>query len=127
MFTFTKILLFLLLFTASSNLVYGKIIQDSKNYLTIFISSSEGNDSNDGLTEVRPLRTIRKAVQKRKTNIRLRLKCSDVFFESISGLTNSIVESYGKGNKPILCGFKILRNLSFLHKISCKKPENLLQ
>lgn len=110
MFTFTKILLFLLLFTASSNLVYGKIIQDSKNYLTIFISSSEGNDSNDGLTEVRPLRTIRKAVQKRKTNIRLRLKCSDVFFESISGLTNSIVESYGKGNKPILCGFKILRN-----------------
>lgn len=81
MLTSSKILLFLLIFSTSANLLYGNILQDSKVHLTIFVSSSEGNDNNDGLTECRPLRTIRKAVQKRKTNIRLRLKCGDVFLK----------------------------------------------
>ena len=132
MLTSSKILLFLLIFSTSANLLYGNILQDSKVHLTIFVSSSEGNDNNDGLTECRPLRTIRKAVQKRKTNIRLRLKCGDVFFESISGLTNSMVESYGKGNKPILCGFKILKDsmtwqadtIKGLWKLDLSKEDN---
>lgn len=82
MLPFSKILLSLLIFSTSANLVYGNILQDRKVNLTIFVSSSEGNDNNDGLTEYRPLRTIRKAVQKRKTNIRLRLKCGDVFLKA---------------------------------------------
>lgn len=78
---------------------------------TVYVSSSKGSDSNDGSTEGKPLKTIRKATQKGNGNLRLRLKRGDVFFESISNLSNSIVESYGKGNKPVLCGFKILKNL----------------
>lgn len=45
-----------------------------------------------------------------KSNVRIKLKCGDVFFERITGLSNSLLESYGKGKRPLLCGFKILTN-----------------
>lgn len=73
-----------------------------------YVSSTEGAIGNDGLTENTPLLHI--ADVKAKMNVTLRLKCGDVFFENISGYTDCIVESYGKGDKPVLCGFKVLKN-----------------
>lgn len=73
-----------------------------------YVSFSEGATGNDGLSESTPLLHI--ADVKVKKNITLRLKCDDVFFENISGYSDCIVESYGKGNKPILCGIKVLKN-----------------
>ena len=79
--------------------------------MTLYVSSSQGNDGNDGLTEKTPLRTIKKALRLRNDNLYLLLKCEDVFFESISGISDCIVESYGQGEKPVLCGFRILKNV----------------
>lgn len=89
---------------------WGNASQDSTR-LTLYVSSSQGNDGNDGLTEKTPLRTIKKALRLRNDNLYLLLKCEDVFFESISGISDCIVESYGQGEKPVLCGFRILKNV----------------
>lgn len=113
---------------------YSKEDYEINELLTVYVSTSEGNDSNDGLTKDKPLKTIRKAIQKNKSNIRLRLKCGDVFFECISNMSNSIVESYGKGNKPVLCGFKILRRpgawqtdtLKGVWKLDLTRKENFI-
>ena len=87
----------------------GNVSQDS-THLVLYVSSSQGNDRNDGHTEKTPLRTIKKALRLRNNHLHLLLKCEDVFFESISGISDCIVESYGHGEKPVLCGFKILKN-----------------
>ncbi len=73
-----------------------------------YISSSLGSNSNVGTTKDSPLRSI--AAIKEKEFVKIRLNCGDVFFEHIEGITNSIIESYGSGDKPIVCGFKILKD-----------------
>lgn len=90
--------------------LHGQVQRQNYKLQTIYVSSSKGNDNYDGLTEDKPLKTIHRALKKNKKGVNLRLKCGDVFFENISGMSNSIIESYGKGDKPVLCGFKILRN-----------------
>ncbi len=70
---------------------------------TYYISSSSGSDSNNGLTEKSPLKSISKAP---KSNVVIKLKAGDVFYESISDLKNCTVTAYGKGKKPVLSGFK---------------------
>lgn len=109
-FNRNKSILLLLLFLMSQlQFAKGNEFQDSTS-LTFYVSSSHGSDDNNGLTEDTPFRTIKKAVGQRNNHLHLLLKCGDVFFESISGLSDCIVESYGKGEKPMLCGFKILKN-----------------
>lgn len=91
-----------------------------------YISSTEGDAGNDGFTAKTPLLHISDI--KEKKNITIRLKCDDVFFENISNFSDCIVESYGKGNKPILCGFKVLRNLNawaYDEQIDCWKLDML--
>lgn len=72
-----------------------------------YVSSSQGNDELDGLT---PRTAKRHIAAVPKTNVCVRLKSGDIFFESLSGFTDSSIEKYGNGAKPILCGFKILKN-----------------
>ena len=83
----------------------GISIEEDKR--VIYISSSTGNDTNPGTME-QPLKSISQV--KGRNNVCIRLKCGDVFYENIHGFENSIIESYGEGNKPIICGFRILKN-----------------
>lgn len=76
---------------------------------TYYISSSVGKNSNPG-TIYKPFQSIGGLKESMKNNSIIRLKCGDVFYESISGFENCTIKSYGKGNKPIICGFRILRD-----------------
>ena len=79
-----------------------------------YVSSSIGCDENPG-TRILPKRTIRSITTKDRDGLDIRLKCGDLFFESVYGLSNSIIRSYGKGSLPVLCGFKILKNPAAWH------------
>lgn len=83
-------------------------IDESKIAYTYYISSSLGNNANDGLTEKTPLHDI--SALPRKKDSRIRLLSDDIFFERVSSLENCILESYGEGERPLICGFKILTN-----------------
>ncbi len=72
----------------------------------IYVSSSTGNDSNDGSISA-PLKTIAKAP---KENVNIFLKRGDVFYESMWNLRNVNVDAFGEGAKPLICGLKILKN-----------------
>ena len=104
-----KIGLIVLLFIVAQS-VFGYTTSDISEYISFYISSSQGNDNNDGKSADKPFKTIRKAIQETgKSKLCIRLKCGDIFFENMIGLSNCIIESYGKGDKPVLCGFKILK------------------
>ena len=74
----------------------------SKN---IYVSSSQGKDSNTGLSETEPLQSIKVALYYGKNIL---LKCDDVFYESVS-LDGISLSSYGKGGRPIVSGWKRLK------------------
>ena len=106
-----KIGLIVLLFIVAQSVVFGYTTSDISEYISFYISSSQGNDNNDGKSADKPFKTIRKAIQETgKSKLCIRLKCGDMFFENMTGLSDCIIESYGKGSKPVLCGFKILKN-----------------
>ncbi len=71
-----------------------------------YISSSSGNDTNDGSISA-PLKTLA-AAPKKDANIFL--KRGDVFYEKLRDLQNCNVDAYGDGAKPLICGLKILKN-----------------
>lgn len=109
-FNRTLIRIIILLFIAAQPIL-GYTASNTPKYLSLYISSSRGDDNNDGKSADKPFKTIREAIKKTgKNRLHIRLKCGDLFFENITGLSNCIIESYGKGDKPILCGFKILKH-----------------
>lgn len=73
---------------------------------TYYISSTLGDDNNDGLTIKTPKKHLSAIVK--RDNVCVRLKRDDVFFEQLQGFSSSVIESYGSGAKPVLCGFKVL-------------------
>ena len=75
---------------------------------TFYVSSSKGNDKNSGASPQSPRQSISSI--NTKENVIILLKRGDVFFENIHGYKKTIISSYGSGDKPILCGFKILKN-----------------
>lgn len=87
---------------------YAQGADHGKIETTYYVSSSNGDDNNDGLSAKTPKQHIY-AIGK-KENVHILLKCGDVFFEQIISYSNSVIESYGQGNKPVLCGFKVLMN-----------------
>lgn len=68
----------------------------------VFVSSSLGDDNNSGYDNSCPLRTISYALQKSDT---IFLRSGDVFYETMS-LNGKYVTSYGKGTRPLLCGYR---------------------
>jgi hypothetical protein len=99
-------LFILFLLVVSFAVIYAS---SSEAYVTYYISTTDGNDSNDGISLKRPFRTL-KALP-RKHHVRVCLKRGDIFFEQISNMHDCIFDAYGKGQEPVLCGFKILKNL----------------
>lgn len=81
-----------------------------------YVSSSGGSDSNDGLSPLQPRKTITSI--KTKDNVTILLKCDDVFFERLTGYKNAMISSFGKGNRPIICGMKVLKNKMAWEKLA---------
>lgn len=94
-YTATVLLLFVLIITIES-------VQANN---TVYVSSSMGNDSNDG-TKDSPYKTLNYALKSHADTILI--KAGDIFYESIS-INGKVVDRYGKGENPILYGVKIPR------------------
>lgn len=102
-----KVLLAFVLLSVLPRHVYAQL-DCRKIHDTYYISSSIGNNKYDGKSESTPLRDI--SALPTRSNVIIRLKSGDIFFERVTGLKNCILESYGKGDQPLICGFKILTN-----------------
>lgn len=74
---------------------------------TIYVSSSEGNDSNDGRSIRYPVKTINKASALGDTIL---LKAGDVFYECVV-LTNQYISRYGPGEMPEINGLRTLEGI----------------
>ena len=74
---------------------------------TYYVSSTLGSNDNDGLTEQTPRKDFFGIPKK---DVTIRLKCGDVFWGGLSGYTDCRICSYGRGARPVLCGFKVLAN-----------------
>lgn len=107
---FRKICLLFILLIGFELHLYTQGVLPQVKLTTFYVSSSKGNDENDGLSEATPKRRISEIPK--KEFVRLRIKCNDIFFERVYGFNYSIIESYGKGEKPVICGFKILKDTS---------------
>lgn len=68
----------------------------------VYVSSSEGDDNNDGLYSESPVKTI---AQGCKIGDTLLLKRGDVFYETVK-ISHGKLSCYGKGKKPVICGWK---------------------
>lgn len=81
---------------------------ESKITTEAYVSSSAGDDANDGSKD-KPFKTFAKLPKK---NAKIFLKCGDVFNEPLSGFKNCIIDSYGKrkSKKPLISGLKRLKN-----------------
>lgn len=73
---------------------------------TVYVSSSQGKDANNGLSISKPLKTIKKALLVGDTVL---LKRGDVFYENIT-VRKGMISHYGKGRMPILRGYKRIVN-----------------
>ena len=80
--------------------------QTKQNY---YISSTLGKDGNPG-TEEAPLLSISSLTKEQKTDATIYLRCGDIFFESLVNCTDCHITSYGEGKKPLLCGFRVMRD-----------------
>lgn len=81
-------------------------LDESKIEAVAYVSSSIGSDENPGTRES-PLKSFAKIPRK---NAAIFLKSGDVFYGSLKGLENCSVDSYGDGAKPLVAGFKRLKN-----------------
>ena len=69
----------------------------------VYVSSSIGNDANDGTDSLRPIRDVKKALAKAEV---VKLKAGDVFYISDVNVIGKTLTRYGEGVNPTLCGFK---------------------
>jgi len=72
---------------------------------TIYVSSSEGTETNNGLSASASVNTIAAALTMGDTIL---LKAGDVFYETIE-CRNKYISRYGEGHNPTLCGFKRIK------------------
>lgn len=86
---------------------------------TVYISSSVGNDKNDG-SKTHPLKTITNLLKLQKSNMTIYLKRGDVFYESISGLYNCKIIPYGRGENPVICGFRVIKDAGIWEQVDNK-------
>lgn len=68
----------------------------------VYVSSSEGNDRNNGKSPDRPLQSLQTALNKDKE---IYLKRGDVFYGSIN-IKGKKIQAYGSGPRPVISGYK---------------------
>ena len=103
-----RFLIILLLHFFSSVMMNGQVVGSEKDIKAYYVSSYVGNDRNNGLSPDKPKKHISAIGE--KDNIIIRLKCNDTYFEQLRDYSNSTIESYGEGERPVICGFKVLLN-----------------
>lgn len=69
-----------------------------------YVSSSEGNDKNDGRSERTPLKTIAKANTVAQPSDAILLKRGDIFREPFTANAETVYSAYGVGDKPKIYG-----------------------
>lgn len=69
----------------------------------VYVSTSMGKDTNNGLSQQYPLKTIKKAIKLGDTVL---LKAGDFFYESDLTLSKVFLSRYGEGGNPTICGYK---------------------
>ena len=69
----------------------------------VYVSSVEGDDANSGKDNTTPLKTIEAALAKSDT---IFLKRGEIFYTKDIVLNGKYCSSYGKGEHPIICGYK---------------------
>ena len=74
----------------------------AKTYPKVYVSSSDGNDRNDGQSPASPMRSIDAAMKKSKD---IYLKSGDIFYGNIE-LKEKNLHAYGPGARPVICGYK---------------------
>lgn len=73
------------------------------NARTVYVSSSQGNDNNDGLSERTPFSTISCALKTKADSV---LLCSDnCFYETVT-INGIYLSRYGTGKNPQVCGLR---------------------
>lgn len=91
---FLKLIAFeVLLFSCSNNCGAG----------AVYVSSLTGKDSNLGIVDTSPLKTIDAALAKSDT---IRLKCGEHFFVKGINLKGKYLANYGEGALPVVSGYK---------------------
>lgn len=88
----------------SANPVFGEIVRE------IYISSTTGDDANPG-TKSRPKRSVNSLSYDERGNSRILLKRGDVFFGYFLRLRDCEIGAYGRGDMPVVCGFRVLKNV----------------
>ena len=92
-----------------ANGVYS-VTQDelNQNMITYYVSSSEGDDNNLGLSPKEPKKTLGQFSG--RSNITVLLKCGDTFEieDSFAAGNGCIYATYGQGSRPILSFYKKL-------------------
>lgn len=87
-----------------------KVTQDelARNNLTFYVSSSDGDDNNLGLSPKEPKKTLQQFSG--KSHITVLLKCGDVFEmeEGFLAGNGCIYATYGSGNRPVVSFYKKL-------------------
>ena len=73
----------------------------------IYVSSTTGDDTNNGLSPQCPVKTIKKAKSLGDTIL---LKAGDYFFEGELKITKTYLSRYGEGSNPTICGYKRIVN-----------------
>lgn len=101
------------------------VVTPSSDTVQIFVSSSGGNDSNNGLSSGSPVRTLAHGISLLRTGFpdELLLKCGDVWHETFGFMNESgrsasepmLWTSYGTGARPIV------------EPVSAAATDNLLQ
>ena len=102
---YMRILLLIMMFLSLCDFVGNKAL-----CRTICVSSSMGNDTNEG-NKQNPVQSIKRAVEKGDTIL---LKCGDIFYESVY-LSNCYLSFYDQGEFPIICGYKRIQTTKWDH------------
>ena len=83
---------------------YGSLVPKKTYYI-----SNNGLDTNNGLTELTPFKTIAKALTLISDYTTLKFECGSIFYEPlVYQHSNLTFESYGIGNNPIIDGSSII-------------------
>lgn len=90
----------------ASDLSKSKSIKKFVTSECVYVSSSDGDDSNFGIDKSHPIKTISLARSFQKN---IKLKCGDVFYGPVR-LSGVSMSSYGIGSKPILSGWKKIQH-----------------
>jgi hypothetical protein len=117
--TFYMFFVLIILFFSVS--LYAEVSQDSEGWTVVtpsadtrivYVSSSMGNDTNDGLSEDYPVQTLERAYSLLRDSCPdwMLLRCGDEWFENIPSIGKSgysedepiLISSYGEGERPLI-------------------------